>query len=136
MICRGPKVPFPNLNERCQQQLETPLLPGHCYQYTISLARSASFSGGNRFFTEAASLRVWGASAGCESTELLWESGPVAHTQWETYAVLLAPKQQAYDYLLLEAAYAQPEPYSGNLLLDQFEFQGETPCFRMAYLGY
>jgi hypothetical protein len=129
LICRGDGVPFPNKWERCQQELARPLEQGICYLYSVDLARSASFSAGGHGFSRQASFRIWGGKNSCEANELLWESGPVTHTDWRTYEVILWPQEGTYSFLLVEAYYALPTHYSGNLLVDDFMYYpDEYPC--------
>jgi hypothetical protein len=128
LICRGPLVPYPNRWERCQQALEAPLQAGRCYLFTIDLAHSASFAAGSIRFTGEATLRVWGGRSACSPAVLLWESGPVRHTHWETYQMLLMPPEPA-EFLFLEAYYTSGTTYSGNLLLDRMlSFPDTDPC--------
>ena len=129
LICRGDNVPFRNRWEIVQQPLESPLEKGICYKYTLDLARSETFFAGSVFFTGEASLRIWGGTSPCTQEELLWESGPIFHSDWRTYDVVLWPAQASYTYLIIEAYYASAPTYSGNVLLDNFVFYPEVyPC--------
>ncbi|MEO0585112.1 MAG: hypothetical protein AAF135_23060 [Bacteroidota bacterium] len=131
LICRGEGVPYARQWERCQQRLQKPLTAGQCYVYQIDLARSPHFSSGRYFFTQEVNLRIWGGDGSCQAKELLWESGPVAHVDWQTYEMVVRPAQDC-SHLVLEAYYIGDIPYSGNILVDNFSFVPEgNPCIPM-----
>lgn len=107
------------------QLLETPLLPGTCYQFTIQLAQSQSYESVSRStmdlaqFTNPIRLRLWGSNQNCTRTELLAQSGAVQHEKWTAHTFHFQPKQQL-SHFLLEVYYYDTAhaPYNGNLLLD------------------
>ncbi|MCI4668865.1 MAG: hypothetical protein MRZ79_12080 [Bacteroidia bacterium] len=129
MICRGEGVPFPNKWEICQQRLDQKLEKGGCYYYTIDLARSSSFASAGLWFTGEAKLRIWGGNSSCGAEKVLWESGPVVHTDWQTYEVIISPEND-YEIIFLEAFYKGDKTYSGNILIDDFLYNPEiNPCY-------
>jgi len=111
--------------EACQQKLNAPLLMGKCYQYVIDLANNPNFAGSYGGVTQ---LRIWGGTASCQQTELLWESGPVTKSTWQRYLLELSPKEANYSYLILEVYYVKKSPYQGNMLIDNFQYKQELPC--------
>lgn len=133
LICRGEGVPYARQWERCQQSLQQPLKAGQCYVYQIDLARSPHFSSGRFYFTQEANLRIWGGNESCNPQELLWESGPVWHIDWQTYEMVVRP-EQGCTYLIIEAYYTESIPYSGNILVDNFIYVPEgNPCVPMVW---
>ncbi len=129
MICRGKGVPFPEKWEWCQQKLDQPLEKNKCYYYTLDLARSATFASAGLWFIGEVNLRLWGGKEACNPQTLLWESGPVGHTQWETYEIILSP-EKSHNYFFLEAYYQGTHVYSGNVLIDNFLFHPDIkPCY-------
>lgn len=78
--------------EGASQQLSGSMQAGILYTFTIDLAATPAAGGGinpNSF----CHMEVWGASAICTKTELLWSSPLVTHYNWQTYTVSFTPSQ-------------------------------------------
>jgi len=121
--------------EAVGQQLKKPLLGGRIYEFSIHLARSATYlskvtSQNNRNKTSEAArnkinfatpikLRIWGGNGYCGKQELLAESSLAINTRWLKYDLIFQPKGD-YRYITFEAFYQSPTPYpyNGNILLD------------------
>lgn len=109
--------------EAIGQVLEQPLLKNYQYQFSIYLARSESYRSISKVtrleteFIEPVILRVWGGSYSGHRGQLLAESVPVAHTDWQEYTFEFEPVED-WSYLILEAFFADDFVYNGNLLLD------------------
>ncbi len=125
MVCRGYSIFDSYLWESCIQQLNNPLTIGETYHYSIDLAHSKTFKADTILFDTPAQLRIWGMSANTEK-ELLWESGAVANTDWETVYFDLNPNIPT-DFLILEAYYVELPKYCGNILIDNFRYYPEKP---------
>ncbi|MEM7656086.1 MAG: hypothetical protein AAF399_08160 [Bacteroidota bacterium] len=128
LICRGSNVPFPDMWEKCGQQLDRPIRSGECYEIQVSLARSASFYAGSIYFNQPAIFRIWGGTALCTKTELLWESPTIEQTDWRLYATTFQAKGE-HPFLIIETYFAQSGTYSGNVLIDNLTLR---PCEPMS----
>jgi gliding motility-associated-like protein len=109
MVCRQD-----GSNEGVYQQLPDPLRPRVSHTFRIDMAYSA---GDPREPRRPARLRVWGAAADCQRTELLWQSGQIGHEEWRTYTVRFTPTLTAAA-ILLEVFFDGPQAYDGRLLVD------------------
>lgn len=111
--------------EAISQVLDQPLLKNYQYQFSIYLARSDSYRSISKVslqeteFTEPAVLRIWGGNYSDHRGQLLAESLPVAHTDWQEYTFEFEPTND-WDYFILEAFFREEDglAYNGNLLLD------------------
>jgi hypothetical protein len=104
-----------NTQEFVVQELSVPLRPKTCYQFTISLATSASYVG----YERPAVLRVWGSNSKCEKEVLLGVSSNIVSNNWQEEIIGIYT-EKAFKYIIFEAYYKQPSLYfyKGNLLLD------------------
>lgn len=78
--------------EGASQQLSGAMQAGVQYDFTIDLSATPASGGGinpNSF----CSMEVWGASAICQRTQLMWSSPTVTHYGWQTYNVSITPNQ-------------------------------------------
>ena len=120
MVCRGFSIYNNNLWEGCIQKLNTPLVVGQAYHYSIDLAFSKTFKADTILFDQPAQLRVWGMNANMNK-ELLWESGAVKNTDWKKVDFEITPSQPT-DYFILEAYYVTLPKYCGNILIDNIQY--------------
>lgn len=111
--------------EALSQPLNQPLEKGVCYSFSIHLSASDQYLSQSRTtgqmsqFTKAAVFRLWGGDGPCDATELLAESGPVDHAQWQRYDFKIEPRN-TYSWVRIEAFYQTPSfmPYNGHILVD------------------
>ncbi len=112
--------------ESISQKLTGTLKGGQCYQFSIYLAQSPKYLSGTRRsgnvkqnFTQPTVLRVWGGKVTCNQGELLAESEPVDHANWQEYKFTLEPSSD-YQVITLEAFYKTPVlfGYNGHICLD------------------
>lgn len=120
MVCRGYSIFDNDLWESAIQGLNNPLTIGETYHYSIDLSTSKNFLADTILFDHPVNLRVWAMSNNTEK-ELLWESGGVSNTEWETFHFTLTPSIAA-DYLILEAYYVEMPKYCGNILIDNMKY--------------
>lgn len=120
MVCRGFSIYDSYLWESCVQEFRNPLVVGETYHYSIDLAFSKNFKADTIAFDKPAQLRVWGMNE-MEQKELLWESGAVSNTNWQTYFFELKPTQRT-SHIILEAYYVELPKYCGNVLLDNLQY--------------
>ncbi len=121
--------------EMVSQRLSSSLLSGKCYEFSISLARSAVYVSASRMTNEPMNyatpvkLRIWGGTGYCSRMELLAESGLVVNDRWIGFDFRFEPKQ-THTYIVLEAFYKTPTPfpYNGNLLIDNASDIIPVPC--------
>lgn len=112
--------------ERVSQQLSSPLMAGHTYEFSILLARSMVYKSPSRKkskpinFVTPSQLRIWGGNSFCDRRELLAESGPVINSRWLKSIFKLKPMDNC-DYIIFEAFYISVDSpaYNGNILLDK-----------------
>ncbi len=126
--------------EAVGQRLKRPLQGGKCYEFTMHLARSATYlsaqSGSNPLtpqqkvnFATPAKLRIWGGNGYCAKQELLAESSLIINTRWLEFNFRFEPASN-YSYIVFEAYYKTPTmfPYNGNILLDNLQPIIPVPC--------
>jgi outer membrane protein OmpA-like peptidoglycan-associated protein len=122
--------------EIISQRLESPLLEGSCYEFTISLCRSEKYLSASAVdasqtleYTTPAKLRIWGGAGSCNKAELLAESALITSYRWLEYNFRFEPKS-SHNYIVLEAYFNTPTPffYNGNVLLDKASAIIPVPC--------
>lgn len=129
-----------NTWETIGQRLETPLLAGQCYRFSIWLALPQQYLSLSRQtgepvdYSQPAILRIWGGQVNCENIELLAASTPIYHHDWKEYTLTFEPKQN-YPVVTLEVHYdpSQLNPYCGSLLLDNASAFLPIDCETGAY---
>jgi len=78
--------------EGMTQPLTTCMVAGQTYTFTVDLAHSNVYSTaepGNCY----SSIAVWGGNSACQRAELLYCSGEIWHTNWQTYTITFTPSQ-------------------------------------------
>ena len=126
--------------EAIGQRLKKPLKAGHCYEFTIHIARSPTYmSPRNSSITSGSSpkvnfaspitLQIWGGNGYCAKTELLAKSSPIIASRWLEYNFRFEP-EVGHSYITFEAYYKTPSPfpYNGNILLDNAQPIVPVPC--------
>ena len=126
--------------ERVSQKLSTPLRAGHCYSFSIYLARSPRYRSivllrngthteGPVNFTTPTVLQIWANNGLCAQKQLLAVSEPIVNPHWRKYDFTFKLKDN-YQYIEFEAYYKTPVlvPYNGHILLDQASDIIEIPC--------
>ncbi|MFK7946015.1 MAG: hypothetical protein AB8G11_00375 [Saprospiraceae bacterium] len=111
--------------EAIGQVLEKPMRRNVQYQFSIYLALAENYislSKTNYFeenFNKPVVLRIWGGSMSCHQGQLLAESVPIDHNDWQEYTFEITPEYD-WEYFTLEAFFVDPTgfAYNGNLLLD------------------
>jgi len=113
-----------NTWESVGQKLSIPLLQNNCYDFSINLCRSYTYSSISRLtnlpvsYSESAILRVWGGAMVCDKQELLFETPLVSNLNWNTFDIRLHPQKGDYACIVFEAYYKSSTPYNGNILMD------------------
>ncbi len=113
--------------EFCYTQLLQPLEQNHCYQMQVDLAYDDSvlyFS--DYVYVLPTTFRVWGTIDGCNGYELLYETPPVTHKDWETYEFIITPEENTYDLLYIEPYYTGDTTYVGMLLVDNMRITSDA----------
>ena len=122
--------------ESLMQELDGTLYQGQCYDFSITLARSATYLSHTVFnqtvlvnFNEPVVFRLWGGSPSMETRELLAETGPVVHEEWRKYTFTITP-QSDVESVTIEAFYEVPTlfGYNGNLCLDDMSDFVHVEC--------
>lgn len=98
------------------QELTTPLLPGSCYALGVYLARATR---PDTTENDPLCFRIWGGNDYCDRWEILAETFPVNHQDWQEYLFTFSPVQ-AYRFITIEAYYDRKAEYAydGWLLVD------------------
>lgn len=124
-----------NTYEAVSQRLDTMLMAGKCYKFSIHLAKAERYisrtrtSGEEANYTTPIVLRIWGGSGFCNEKELLAESDPVNNTSWQINTFEFKPKSNIRS-ITFEAYYKTPTflPYNGNILVDGASDIVRIPC--------
>jgi len=122
--------------EIISQRLESPIMEGICYEFTMSLSRSEKYLSASvndetteSEYTTPAKLRIWGGAGICNKAELLAESALITSHRWLEYNFRFEPKK-SHNYIVFEVYYNTPTPfyYNGNVLLDKASAIIPVPC--------
>ena len=110
------------------QKLESPLLAGVTYEFSIYLVRSTRYispTKANRAeeqdFTHPCVFMLQGGTSMCDTEQLICKSEPISHDQWQEYVFQFKSATQL-DNITLSAYFEDPttSSYNGHLLLDHF----------------
>ena len=123
--------------ESVSQRLNSELIAGKCYKFSINLARAGRYISLTRSNMKEANyntpvvLRIFGGSGYCNERELLAESDPVSNDSWQINTFEFRPKSNIKS-ITFQAFYKTPilVPYNGNILVD-----GGSEIVRIACLG-
>jgi len=128
--------------ESVSQRMSTPMEAGQCYSFSAMVSRSERYISGSRLqlqvnnnksenfnYTTPTVMRVWGGSGYCNTKELLAETVPIRHTEWETYNFKLSPSFN-HKFITIEAFYKVPilVPYNGHILVDNLSDIVKIDC--------
>lgn len=78
--------------EGVSQQLSGCMTAGVQYTFNIDIAFSGVYNTaepGNCY----GSLAIWGSNSNCGQNQMLWSSGPITQTGWNTYTITFTPTQ-------------------------------------------
>ncbi len=128
--------------ESVSQRLNSDLIAGQCYQFSINLARAGRYISLTRSDMKEANyntpvvLRIYGGSGYCNERELLAESDPVSNDSWQINTFEFRPKSNVKS-ITFQAFYKTPVlfPYNGNILVDggsdiiRIACPGEAPLY-------
>lgn len=128
--------------ESVSQRLNSELLAGKCYKFTINLARAGRYISKTRSDGKEANyntpvvLRIYGGSGYCDDRELLGVSDPVSNDSWQINSFEFRPKSNIKS-ITFQAFYKTPMliPYNGNILVDggseiiRIACPGEAPLY-------
>ena len=112
--------------ESVGQKLSSALKANNCYQLKLMLSRSDEYrSPTSKYnprdsadFTTPAVLRIYGGTSLYNKVELLAETTPVDHFEWEEYVLVLQPLK-SYTHIFLAADYKNANRfYNGHILVD------------------
>jgi len=111
--------------ERVSQRLNSPMVAGKCYSFSIYLAKSPQYLSKSRLKNQLANyiqgvrLRIYGGSSPCSYQELLAQSPVINDPYWTKFEFILKPIQ-SHSFIFFEAFYekSKMESYNGNILLD------------------
>ncbi len=100
--------------ESLGQRLTEKLLEGRCYQMSLDVARSDTYSG----YHDPIKLRIWCGKSKCERDELILETDFIRSLEWQKIEVRFTPKADM-DYILFEAFIKDGTfSHQGNVLID------------------
>ncbi len=116
--------------DRCYTPLLRPFIEGNCYVFIVDLATDTEIGYADSEYPNylepcfPVKFQIRGfndtnyVNDHCEQTDLLAESEPISHTDWEEYKFIIYPEKD-YHYLMLQAYYAtEDSTYHGVILLD------------------
>jgi outer membrane protein OmpA-like peptidoglycan-associated protein len=116
-----------NTTEAVGQRLSKPMRQNQCYDFSLYLARSATYESATKRnqtqlfnFNKGVTLRIWVGNSLGERAEMLAHTEVIENTEWEQIKVKLTPTKRDYQYICIEAYYKTPVlfPYNGNILVD------------------
>lgn len=111
-----------NTWESIGQRLTAPLVKDRCYEWSLDIAHSDTYSG----YNGPIRLRVYIGKLKCQKDQLIYESPLIEHLDWKTYSFKFTPVEEC-RYILLEAFHSEePFEYQGNILLDRL--RAIRPC--------
>ena len=76
-----------NWQEGAGQLLNSPMIVWKTYSFSIDLANLSTINPRG----ECIGIQIWGGFSLCDTSELLWSSGNVAHQTWEKYNISFVP---------------------------------------------
>ncbi len=121
---------FDGYAEGMSQELTTCLQAGYLYSFQVDLAFSNVYNTAEPENCYG-SMEVLGANSTCGTEEVLWQSGMITDTTWQTYTVTIAPSSN-YCYLSFRPYVIDTCTGFINVLVDNFQtgqppFTIETP---------
>ena len=102
--------------EGMTQPLTTCMVAGQTYSFSVDLAHSNVYNTaepGNCY----SSFAVWGGTGPCDRSELLYCSGEIWNTSWQTYSITFTPTQN-WCYIGFSPCYLTSCSGYINLLMD------------------
>lgn len=121
LVGRTTPSPYAGHSEDCETQLLNPLLKNKCYKFRIDVACSKTMRNetwdGTFYYSNPMILKIYGETAPCAKTELLYQSEPIPDENWKTIEFFITPTTDI-TYLYLQSDFAQLPAYFGSLLLD------------------
>lgn len=136
--------------EGVSQELPSPLQPGVCYQFTVSLAQSpryASVASPDDLkliynttqnivalidYTSPTVLQIWGGYSPCEPLVFLSETPVIDHHDWRSYRIVMGHREeQALTHLLIQVFQApgyRCTPKAGHILVDELSAITPIEC--------
>lgn len=101
--------------EDVQTTLLQPLEVGKCYIFQIDMAYQPVVNFLNMLPT---TLKVYGGTAFCDKSNLLWQSPAISNEDWVTKEFLIHPTTNDITHLVFESYYSGTTPYWGYVLID------------------
>jgi hypothetical protein len=105
------------------QPLSAPFTKGVNYSFQVDLAHTVGgYAPGNKWqLDQPGVLKIYGGKNSCDATgQLLWQSPPIDHADWQTYEITFTPTS-AWTHIQMTTAgknQAGCETFKGTLLLD------------------
>lgn len=119
-----------NTVEGMGQRLQERLKKNTHYIFRLHLARADHYSADGKKetaepnYNQPVVLRIWGGNSICEKNQILAQTPPIKHQEWEEYTVSFTAAEDT-DFIILEAYFSEDQPYNGNLLIDEI-----SPIFK------
>ena len=115
----NPTMEMDQWQEGISQQLTSPMIANTAYTFTIDLANALTADPWNESGTTTTigEIRVFGGFDSCSEEELLWSSGLIENTQWETYTAEFIPNSN-YTHILFQAFNTGLEQNTSYTLMD------------------
>lgn len=100
--------------ESIGQRLSSPANVGQCYQFTIDVAHSPTYSG----YSQPLKLKIWGGSTFASRSQQIFVTNEITKPIWKTYTIKFVPIK-TINYLRLDAFHKDHfRDYKGNILID------------------
>lgn len=120
MVVRD-NVTYESVSAKLDHEMKT----NSTYSVSLYLAQAEKYFSLSRItkevnnYTTPTVLKIWGGYGICNEKELLYESPPIDHKEWQKYEILLKPIRDC-NSITFSAYYVQNTEiaYNGNILLD------------------
>jgi outer membrane protein OmpA-like peptidoglycan-associated protein len=134
--CLGLVVRDNNTSEGISQRLERSLEQGKCYEWSLDICRSKHYlslskkTNQEANYNQPVKVRLWGGNGFCDRSEMLYETPLIDHHNWKKYTAKIQSRKGTYSYIIIEVDFddAAPNPYNGNVLLDNLSSIRPVAC--------
>lgn len=125
-----------------RKNLDKLMVKGSCYTFSFQACQAETYFAPSDFldhetnYDEPIIVQVWGTNPACEHVELLAQTPPITHADWQNYQLVLTP-QENHASISIEvhcAAGGDVQFFAnGNVLIDKLSNIEITACDSLEY---